>query len=274
MYTGPMTTGRVGIFDSGLGGLTTLSVLRNKLPEYGYVYYADIKHAPYGALSHDTIYERTRAGVTFLKEQGCSIVILACNTASSEALRKLQKEFISERDTFRILGVLVPVAEEAATHTLHKKIGVMATAATIHSGAYDREILKCIPDAQITSVSCPLLVPLIEGGKTNTPACTSALSEYCEVLRRASVDTVILGCTHYGHIRDKIALHLPIHTHIVSEEDCIGEKTKLYLMRHSTFAAQLSIDTSIRIYSTKVSSEFDSFCVKLFSLHPELCPEV
>lgn len=263
-----MNAGRIGIFDSGLGGLTTLAELRKRLPEYAYVYYADTKNAPYGGRSHKEIYELTRKGVLSLRDSGCSLVILACNTASSEALRALQSDFLNERDTFRILGVLVPVAEEAAIHTLHKKIGVMATAATINSGAYEREILKCVPDAHVTSVPCPLLVPLIESGRTNTPACASALSEYCEVLVRKNVDTVILGCTHYGHIRDKIASHLPLHTEIISEENCIAEKTAQYIKRHADFTQSLSTSSSCTIFTSEMSDTFTLFCKRLCSQEP------
>ncbi len=260
--------GHIGIFDSGMGGLRTLHTLTQTFPNRSYVYLADLAHAPYGVRTHDEIYLLTKQAVETLRARGCSLIILACNTASSEALRRVQAEYAPLREHCRVLGILVPLAETATEKSVTQRIGVLATAATITAGAYERELHKCRPHVQVTAVACPLLVPLIESGRTDSPACAAALDEYCEAVMRGNCDTVVLGCTHYGFLRDEIQKRLPPNVRIVDETDCIAQKIAAYCIKHASFAAQLTTTAQIEIYTTQASPDFTRICVQLFAKTP------
>jgi glutamate racemase len=262
------TMGHIGVFDSGMGGLRTLQSLAQAFPNRSYIYLADLAHAPYGARTHEEIYLLTKQAVETLREKGCSLIILACNTASSEALRRIQAEYSTLRESCRVLGILVPLAEAATQASQTHRIGVLATAATIAAGAYERELRKCTPDAQVTPVACPLLVPLIESGRTDTPACATALDEYCETVLRGNCDTIVLGCTHYGFLRAEIQKRLPSHVRIVDETDCIAQKVATYFEKHADFAAALSVNAFVDIYTTQESTDFTRVCTKLFGKVP------
>ena len=262
------SNGHIGIFDSGMGGLRTLHTLVHTFPNRSYIYLADLANAPYGTRTHEEIYRLTKQAVETLRDKGCSLIILACNTASSEALRRIQAEYAELRDSCRVLGILVPLAEAATQCSNAKNIGVLATAATITAGAYERELHKCMPQVQVTAVACPLLVPLIESGRIDTPACHAALDEYCEAVTRGGCDTVVLGCTHYGFLRNEIQKRLPPHVRIIDETDCISEKVQTYLDRHSLFANNLSTVAHVEIYTTGTSMNFTRVCLQLFLKNP------
>ncbi len=159
---------KIGVFDSGFGGLNVFRYISDELNEYDLVYLGDTARTPYGNRSQETVYEYTRQGIEFLFQKGCSLVILACNTASAEALRKIQQEFLPEKYPDKhVLGVLIPVAEVVENITKNKRVGVLATDSTISSGAYNREIYKIDKDIQVFGQSAPLLVPIIESGETD-----------------------------------------------------------------------------------------------------------
>lgn len=264
------TMGHIGIFDSGMGGLRTLQSLSLAFPHRSYIYLADLAHAPYGVRTHEEIYLLTKQAVELLRSKGCSLIILACNTASSEALRRIQMEYSTLRESCRVLGILVPLAE-AATHTSKThRIGVLATAATIAAGAYERELRKCTPEVHVTAVACPLLVPLIESARTDTPACATALDEYCETVMRGGCDTVVLGCTHYGFLRPEIQKRLPSHVRIVDETDCIAEKTNTYLTTHAAFAHTLLDTPHMCIYTTQASAPLSRTCFDMYGIDAKL----
>ena len=158
----------IGVFDSGFGGLHVLRGIAKELPEYGYVYAGDSARAPYGPKSVEEVYEFTKQGVEFLFAHGATFVILACNTASSEALRKIQQEYLREGSAKKVLGVLIPFAEAAAARTRNKRVGVLATEGTVRSGSFPREITKVDDDIEVFQQACPGLVPLVEAGKQDS----------------------------------------------------------------------------------------------------------
>lgn len=253
----------IGFFDSGFGGLTVLREVIKLLPQYSFIYLGDNARAPYGDLDQKTIYQFTTEGVRELFKRGAKLVILACNTASSEALRLIQQEFLpAARQACpgkNVLGVIVPVAEEVEKFTNTKKIGILATKATVNSLAYPREIAKASPTVRVYQQACPRLVPEIESGKIDTPELDELIHEYLDGLFSQSkdIDAVILGCTHYAIIESKIKDYLPRGVNLISQGPIIAEKLKDYLRRHSEMEATLQRHKQGVFLSTKVSPEVE-----------------
>jgi glutamate racemase len=228
---------KIGVFDSGIGGLIISHALSDRLPEYDYMYFGDTARAPYGNRSQETIYEYSRQAVAFLFQQDCSLVIIACNTASAEALRRLQQEWLPSHFPDRnILGVLIPAAESAVSKT-HGHIGVLATASTVESKAFEREIHKLRPEMRITQQAAPLLVPLIEndGQRFASPI----IEAYVAPLRDTGIDTLVLGCTHYPLLKNEIQAALPEVT-LICQDETIPASLANYLERHPERQATLS----------------------------------
>lgn len=242
----------IGFFDSGLGGLTILKEVIKLMPDYSYVYLGDNARTPYGSHNQNIIYKFTSQGVTRLFEEGAKLVILACNTSSAAALRLLQQEFLLEHYPDRkILGVIVPTAEEAVKMTKSKEIGVLATEATVHSFIYPREITKLDSEIKVHQQACPLLVPIIEAGELEWEGLDLIIKKYVNQLFCAqgvsalggeeskAIDTLILGCTHYELISDSIKKHVPDSVKIFNQAKVVAEKLKDYLERHSEISRQL-----------------------------------
>lgn len=222
---------RIGIFDSGLGGLLIAHSIINHLPRYDYLYFGDTARVPYGNRSRETIYRFTREAVEYLFENDCQLIVLACNTASADALRRIQQEYLPDRyPARRVLGVLIPAAEEAVSVSPAGRIGVLATQGTVESGAFLREISKLRPDAQIIQQSAPLLVPLIEmeGLKYAKPI----TADYLAPLLDANVECIILGSTHYPILRPIIEELIGPSVRIVDQNDFVPKKLQDYLGRH------------------------------------------
>ncbi len=248
--------GRIGVFDSGFGGLSILKEMAGAMPEYSYIYIGDSARAPYGEKSQDTIYEYTREGVDFLFARGAEIVVLACNTASSEALRKIQQEYLPAKyPGKRVLGVIIPACEDAVLRTKNKKIGVLGTEATVASHAFKRELQKLDPEAEVFEVPAPLLVPLVEAGEEESESAKLLTKEYVERLPK-DIDTLILGCTHYGYFESEIRSLMP-GANIISEGKVVGGKLKDYLKKHSDIEAKLSKDSNIEFFTTDSPESFD-----------------
>jgi len=248
---------RIGIFDSGFGGLHVTRSIVNALPQYEYLYLGDSARAPYGDRSQETIYEFTRQAVEFLFANDCELVILACNTASSEALRRLQQEYLPERHPGkRILGVLIPAAEDAIERSSNKRIGVIATHGTVASGAYLRELAKFDTSVKVFQKACPLLVPIVESGDQDSPEMDTILKRYLAPLLQESIDTLILGCTHYGILEDKIRTIIGPYIHIVSSTDVVPDKLKVYLEKHPELEARLGKNAQMQFYSTDRTDNF------------------
>src|SRR3989344_6999211 len=223
----------IGIFDSGIGGLTVLKAVQHRLPQYQLLYLGDTARTPYGNRSQDLIYEFTEQAVDFLFKQGCQLVITACNTASSEALRRIQQEWLpAHYPDCRVIGVVRPVAEEAVKLSRYGRIGVVGTRGTITSGAYERELKAQRTDVQIFSEACPLLVSLIEEGFVHRPEAMKILRNYLRPLKAKKIDTLILGCTHYPLILNEFRKAAGKQVKVPDPAQIVAEKLADYLVRH------------------------------------------
>lgn len=256
---------RVGIFDSGFGGLHVLRSIVRALPQYDYVYLGDTARAPYGDRPQETIYDYTKQAVQFLFRHECGLVIIACNTASSEALRKIQDEYLKKYGTKRkVLGVLIPAAEEAVHKSPGRSIGVIATRGTVASKKFVRELKKLDAGVRVYQQACPLLVPLIEAGEHTTRETETILKRYLKPLLRKNIDTLILGCTHYGILEKKIRAIVGPHIALVSEARVVPKKLKEYLARHAEIETMLGKRRSVRFFSTDRTDKFRTLGSKLF----------
>ena len=247
----------IGFFDSGLGGLTVLKEVIKILPEYSTIYLGDSARAPYGPRSSEIIYRFTKEGVTELFERGCPLVVLACNTASSTALRRLQKEFLPQEFPDRkILGVVRPAVEGVVEETRSKRIGVLGTEATIRSRAYSAEFAKIDSSLVIVEQACPLLVPLIEAGEQEWEGTKMAVKRYLEelFLQDSGIDSVLLACTHYPIIQHIIERFVPKGVRVYSQGGMVAEKLADYLTRHPALEERLEKQSS-RAYFTTDSPE-------------------
>ena len=260
----------IGIFDSGYGGLTILNKIRQLLPEYDYLYLGDNARAPYGTRSFDVIYEYTLQAVKYLHEQGCNLIILACNTASAKALRTIQQRDINP-DEVRVLGVIRPTVEFVPARTRTKHIGVLATPGTVASESYVIELFKQDPTLVVTQQACPMWVPLIEAGEHIHPGADYFVEKYLsELLERDSeIDTIILGCTHYPLLQDKIKEFLkrtnrPIS--VVEQGQIVADSLADYLQRHPEFS-QDSKGGTCRYLTTESANKF-SGAASLFLSEP------
>ena len=253
-----MKKGSIGIFDSGFGGLDIFRTIHASLPNYSYIYVADSARAPYGPRTKEEVLRFTTEAVTFLFEQGAGIILLACNSASSDALRVLQQEFIPKHYPGRnILGVLVPGAEEAISVTRNNRIGVLATQNTVDSKSFIRELTKLRSDVQVFQQACPLLVPLIEDGQHDSKEIVRALYEYLEPLLKGDIDTLILGCTHYGLIAETIRSIVGDTIHVVSESEIMPAALTDYLARHPEYDFLLEQKSQTTFYTTDTTDRFE-----------------
>lgn len=222
----------IGVFDSGLGGLSVLKKLLSDVPGYHYIYLGDNARVPYGNKSPEIIYNYTVQAVEFLFKQDCHLVVIACNTASAQALRRLQQEWLPKNyPDRRVLGVIKPLAEAAAKNNC-KKIGIIGTTATINSGAYPREINELNPKIKVYSQAAPLLVPLIEDGRINNPETRLILESYLKPLQAKKIDSLILACTHYPHLQKMFAKVMSKDVIIPDTGKIIASSLKDYLNRH------------------------------------------
>jgi len=250
-------TKSIGVFDSGFGGLSIMKGLIKGLPEYDFMYLGDTARVPYGNRSKEIIYEFTKQAVNFLFGKNCQIIILACNTASSDALRKIQQEYLPKNHPGKkVLGVLIPATEHAAAKTKNGKIGVIATEATIKSGAFKRELKKLNSKLKVFQNACPLLVPIVESGEYNSKIADIALGKYIKPLLSKNIDTLILGCTHYGILENKIKRLAGKEVAIVNESKIVAEKLRNYLQRHHEIEIKLSKKGKQIFYSTDLTDKF------------------
>jgi glutamate racemase len=246
----------LGFFDSGLGGLAILREVEKELPQYSYVYLGDNARTPYGSHSHETIYRFTRQGVAHLFKKGAELVILACNTASSSALRRIQQEFLPKYyPQKRVLGIIIPTAEEVASKTQTKEVGVLATEATVHSFAYPKEITKTDESIRVHQQVGTLLVPIIEAGEFEWDGLDSIIKKYLNELfeRSKKIDTLVLACTHYALIEDRIKKYVPSKVTVVSQGQIVAHKLKDYLQRHPEIEKSLKKGDRRQFYSTEDS---------------------
>ena len=247
----------IGIFDSGIGGLTITKEILRQLPEYQLIYLGDTARTPYGNRSQEKIYEFTVQAVDYLFKQGCQLVIVACNTASAEALRKLQQEWLPVNyPGKRVLGVIRPVVEAAVLTTKNNRIGVLGTTATINSGAYQRELKSLKPELTVFVNPAPLLVPLIEEGWLKRPETIKIMRFYLRSLKAQKIDTLILGCTHYPMLYKKFQNICGKNIFVLDVAGAVAEKLRDYLNRHAEIESKLVKSSNHKFLVTDLTQAF------------------
>lgn len=255
----PSSPGPIGVFDSGYGGLTILSKIREILPEYDYIYLGDNARAPYGTRSFEVVYAFTLQAVTRLFEMGCHLVILACNTASAKALRSIQINDLPHLDSARrVLGVIRPTVECIGNITRSRHVGVLATSGTIKSESYPLEILKLFPDIKVSGEACPLWVSLVENNEAQGDGTDYFIRKYINELlaKDREIDTAILGCTHYPILLPKIQQYMPAGITIVSQGQLVADSLKDYLHRHPEIDIKCTRGGKCTYYTTEAKEKF------------------
>ena len=254
----------IGIFDSGFGGLTIFKELVKKLPQYNYIYLGDSARAPYGNRSQDLIFKFTQQAVDYLFKQDCQLIILACNTASAKALRRIQQEWLPlNYPKRRVLGVIRPTAEEAIKITKNNKIGVIGTEGTIISEAFIKEIKKLNSNIKVFQQACPLLVPIIEAGEHGWEGVDLILKKYLTPLIKKNIDTLVLGCTHYPIIKEKIK-KITGQIQLISQEEIIGPRLADYLNRHPEIESKIKKSSKRVFLTTDLTDKFQKLGSQFF----------
>ena len=256
----------IGIFDSGYGGLTVLKEITAALPHYDYLYLGDNARSPYGSRSFETVYEYTLECVKWLFDQGCPLVILACNTASAKALRSIQQNDLQKIDASkRVLGVIRPTTELMGNYSKTKAIGIFATSGTVTSQSYVMEIEKFFPEIKVFQEACPMWVPLIENNELGIGA-EYFVEKYIRQLFQQSknIDTVILGCTHYPLLKPLIEKHLPKNVQILTQGKIVADGLKDYLDRHPEMDTRISKSNLREFLTTDSVDVFDKHASLFF----------
>lgn len=253
--------GPIGIFDSGYGGLTILEKIREQLPQYDYIYLGDNARTPYGTRSFDVVYRYTLECVVKMFEMGCHLVILACNTASAKALRSIQQRDLPHIDPDRrVLGVIRPTVEAVGEITKSKHIGLLATTGTVQSNSYPLEIQKICGDMVVTSEACPMWVPLIENDEHMSTGADYFIQKNVQSLLLSDplIDTVMLGCTHYPLLADRIKTFMHDGITLVSQGEIVARSLADYLQRHPEMESRCTKNGSTLYYTTESVEKFSS----------------
>jgi glutamate racemase len=262
--------GPIGIFDSGYGGLTIFDKIQQALPAYDYIYLGDNARTPYGTRSFEVVYRFTRQAVITLFEQGCRLVILACNTASAKALRTIQQKDLPLWDASRrVLGVIRPTVEALDSVSRSKHIGILATSGTISSNSYTLEIEKLYPHIKVTGEACPMWVPLVENKESHSAGADYFVKKHIgHILSTdASIDTLVLACTHYPLLQDKIYEFLPDGITLFSQGERVADSLKDYLLRHPKMDNRLTKGGTSRFLTTESAGKF-SETASIFLRYP------
>jgi len=251
--------GPIGVFDSGYGGLTILKHIRTMLPDYDFLYLGDNARTPYGTRSFQVVYEFTLQCVSKLFEMGCHLVVLACNTASAKALRTIQQIDLPRIDSNRrVLGIIRPTVESLGNMTRTRHVGLLATPGTVKSLSYPLEINKLFPDIIVTGEACPIWVPLVENGESGSDGADFFVRRHVENLlaKDPEIDTILLGCTHYPLLLEKISRYVPEHIRIVSQGEYVASSLKDYLDRHPEIDSRCTRNSSCRFLTTESVETF------------------
>jgi glutamate racemase len=245
----------IGFFDSGLGGLLILKAVAKALPQYDYVYYADTANLPYGDKTEEEIFSLTKKAIQELFARDCLLVIVACNTASAETLRRLQDTYLKEEYPDRkILGVIVPTIE-TVVETGSKRAVLIGTKRTVESGKYERELAKLVGgDVELVSIATPELVPLIELHEIEA-AVDSTIKTIERVAREG--DVMVLGCTHYVMLKNSLREHFNSFLTIISQDEVIPQKLADYLKQHDEITARLSNTGKRQIILSQHRPDYD-----------------
>lgn len=258
----------IGIFDSGYGGLTVLKSIKASLPQYDYIYLGDNARAPYGPRSFDQVYQYTLQAVQWFFKQGCPLVILACNTASAKALRTIQQNDLEKiaPDNRRVLGVIRPTAEVIGqfSHTGH--VGVLGTKGTVMSESYVLEISKFFPEVVVSQEACPMWVPLIENDEYQKPGADYFVKQHIDNLlgRDKQIDCILLGCTHYPLLREKIARYIPAGMQLIEQGRIVADSLGSYLHRHPQMETRCSKAGQLSFYTTGDTGDFNFHAAQFY----------
>lgn len=255
----PDESGPIGVFDSGYGGLTILTQIRRLLPEYDYLYLGDNARTPYGTRSFEVVYEYTSQCVEQLFQMGCHLVILACNTASAKALKSIQVNDIPQLDEHRrVLGIIRPTVEAIGNITQNRHVGILATPGTIKSMSYPMEIYKLYPDIKVSGEACPIWVPLVESGEYQSDGADYFVSKHISHLldKDPEIDTMVLGCTHYPLLLNKIRKYVPENINIISQGEYVAVSLQDYLKRHTEIDGKCTKGGSCRYLTTESVETF------------------
>lgn len=262
--------GSIGVFDSGYGGLTVLKEIVQQLPDYNFVYLGDNARAPYGTRSFETVYQYTWQCVQWFFAQGCSLVILACNTASAKALRTIQQNDLPKLNDAnkRVLGVIRPTTEVIGNFTETNHVGILGTNGTVQSNSYPIEIEKFFPNVKVHQQACPMWVPLIENNEHHTKGADFFVKEYVDALihQSPSIDTILLACTHYPLLIDKITEYAPADTKIISQGKIVAESLANYLQRHTAIDALCNKTRALHFYTTDDAATFNKQAAIFFEM--------
>lgn len=250
----------IGVFDSGFGGLTILKEITALLPEYDYIYLGDNARSPYGTRSFETVYEYTLQSVKWFFDQNCPLVIIACNTASAKALRKIQEEFLpQDYSEKRVLGIVRPTSEVIGDYSNTKKIGIMATPGTVQSDSYKIEVNKFFPEVKVVQEACPMWVALVENNEHESKGADYFVKKHIHGLLKQdkNIDTVLLACTHYPLLKAKIEEFMPVGITVVSQGKIVADSLADYLKRHPEIESKISQKNRRTFYTTEDTQKFD-----------------
>jgi glutamate racemase len=257
----------IGIFDSGVGGLTVMKDIIRKLPAYDYLYLGDNARAPYGTRSFETIYQYTLECVNFLFSRDCHLVILACNTASAKALSTIQQnDLLTTNPEKRVLGVIRPTAEIIGHHTQTGHVGILGTSGTVDSKSYVMEIEDQFPELNVYQQACPLWVPLVENNEYNKPGADYFVQQAIIQIQQQSpeIDALLLACTHFPLLEDKIRQYAGDSVTILSQGEIVATSLADYLQRHPEIDAHCSKNGSKRFLTTGSTDDFDTHAKTFF----------
>ena len=242
----------IGIFDSGIGGLTVVRALMDQLPGYDFTYFGDTARSPYGTKSPETVIEYALQDTEFLLKKGAKIVVMACNTASSVAAERMDRTF-----SIPVFDVITPAVERSLHASKTGRIGVVGTRATIDSGIYQKKIQAADPDVKVYSAACPLLVPLVEEGWLKKPETAMIVKKYLHPLKVRQIDTLILGCTHYPLLAGIIQRKIGKHVTIIDSSSGVAGTVKGYLKQHVEIDNQMSRTGNARLFVSDVTAQFE-----------------
>jgi glutamate racemase len=262
-----MIKGPIGVFDSGYGGLTVLKEMVSQLPQYDYLYLGDNARAPYGTRSFETVYQYTLQCVQWFFSQGCSLVVLACNTASAKALRTIQQNDLPTiGEGKRVLGVIRPTAEIMGKFSTTNAVGILGTNGTVLSNSYPIEIAKFYPNIKVYQHACPMWVPLIENNEYQSVGADYFVQKDIKNLLAQSntLDTILLACTHYPLLLKKIQQFTPAGVTILSQGKIVADSLNDYLQRHPEMEEKCSQNGKISFFTTDSTEDFDNHAANFY----------
>jgi glutamate racemase len=242
----------IGIFDSGIGGLTVVKSVMERIPGYDIIYFGDTARTPYGTKSADTVIKYSVENIDFLLQYGAKLVVMACNTASSVAAKRVAETF-----DVPIFEVVTPATEQAVKSSVKSVVGVIGTRATVKSGMYEKKIKNMKPDAKVYSVACPLLVPLVEEGWMNKPETKMIIKKYLLPLKVRQIDTLILGCTHYPLLKAIIQRKIGKKVRVIDSSIAVAEKVKSFLDANPEIDRRLGKNDDFRLFVSDITDQFE-----------------